>query len=101
MPTASSRTIEAVLWDFGGVFTTSPFEAFNRFEAGRGLPENFIRTVNSANPHGNAWARFESSEIAVDEFDKRDFCQLRSAAGAPALVAMRSARQRYAGLPYV
>ena len=24
--------IEAVIWDFGGVFTTSPFEAFNRFE---------------------------------------------------------------------
>lgn len=62
--------IEAVLWDFGGVFTTSPFEAFNRFEASRGLPENFIRTVNSTNIHDNAWARFESSEIDVDEFDE-------------------------------
>lgn len=61
--------IEAVLWDFGGVFTTSPFEAFNRFEASRGLPENFIRTVNSTNLHDNAWAKFESSEIDVDEFD--------------------------------
>ncbi len=31
--------IEAVIWDFGGVFTTSPFEAFNRFEANAdGLP---------------------------------------------------------------
>ena len=62
--------IEAVLWDFGGVFTTSPFEAFNRFEASRGLPENFIRTVNSTNIHDNAWARFESSVIDVDEFDE-------------------------------
>ena len=62
--------IEAVLWDFGGVFTTSPFEAFNRFEAARGLPENFIRTVNSTNIHDNAWARFESSAIDVDEFDE-------------------------------
>lgn len=61
--------IEAVLWDFGGVFTTSPFEAFNRFEVTRGLPENFIRTVNSTNIHDNAWARFESSAIDVDEFD--------------------------------
>ena len=61
--------IEAILWDFGGVFTSSPFEAFNRFERARGLPENFIRAVNSANPHANAWARFESSEIDVDEFD--------------------------------
>ena len=24
--------VEAVIWDFGGVFTTSPFEAFNRYE---------------------------------------------------------------------
>ena len=62
--------IEAVLWDFGGVFTTSPFEAFNRFEASRGLPENFIRTVNSTNIHDNAWARFESSAIDVHEFDE-------------------------------
>lgn len=61
--------IEAVLWDFGGVFTTSPFEAFGRFEAEHGLPADFIRTVNSINPHDNAWARFESSEIDVDEFD--------------------------------
>ena len=61
--------IEAVLWDFGGVFTTSPFEAFARFEQARGLPENFIRTINATNPNDNAWARFESSAIDVDEFD--------------------------------
>ena len=61
--------IQAVLWDFGGVFTTSPFEAFARFEKARGLPENFIRTINSTNPDHNAWARFESSAIGVDEFD--------------------------------
>ena len=61
--------IQAVLWDFGGVFTTSPFEAFARFEKARGLPENFIRTINSTNPNHNAWARFESSAISVDEFD--------------------------------
>ena len=61
--------IEAVLWDFGGVFTTSPFEAFARFEQARGLPENFIRTINSTNPNDNAWARFEASAIDVDEFD--------------------------------
>ena len=30
--------IEAVIWDFGGVFTTSPFEAFARYERERGLP---------------------------------------------------------------
>jgi len=62
-------TIEAVLWDFGGVLTTSPFEAFNRYEAERGLPRDFIRTINATNPESNAWARFESSRIGLDEFD--------------------------------
>jgi hypothetical protein len=55
--------IEAVIWDFGGVFTTSPFEAFLRYEAERGLPSDFIRMVNATDPDTNAWARFERSEI--------------------------------------
>lgn len=61
--------IKAILWDFGGVFTTSPFEAFARFERARGLPENFIRTINSTNPDTNAWAQFESAAIDADGFD--------------------------------
>ena len=61
--------IKAILWDFGGVMTTSPFEAFNRFEAERGLPRDFIRTINARNPDDNAWARFESSQISLEEFD--------------------------------
>ncbi|MYE24221.1 MAG: HAD-IA family hydrolase [Gammaproteobacteria bacterium] len=61
--------IRAILWDFGGVFTTSPFEAFARFETANGLPKDFIRSINSTDPDTNAWARFESSEIDVDEFD--------------------------------
>lgn len=59
----------AVLWDFGGVITTSPFDNFNRYEAERGLPRNFIRGVNAINHQDNAWARFESSRCTVDEFD--------------------------------
>ena len=62
-------TIEAVIWDFGGVFTTSPFEAFRRFEAQRGLPQDFIRRVNAADPDANAWALFERSEIDAAAFD--------------------------------
>lgn len=62
--------IEAVIWDFGGVFTTSPFEAFNRYEASRGIPLDHIRTVNANNPHGNAWALFERSEIDAAGFDR-------------------------------
>jgi putative hydrolase of the HAD superfamily len=62
-------TIEAVIWDFGGVITTSPFEAFNRFERERGLPADFIRRVNATNPDTNAWALFERSEIDAARFD--------------------------------
>ena len=60
---------QAVIWDFGGVFTSSPFEAFARYERERGLPENLIRQINSANPLENAWAKFERSELDLDQFD--------------------------------
>ena len=62
--------MKAVLWDFGGVILSSPFEAFNRYEAEHALPTNFIRTVNATNPHENAWALLERSEITIDEFDE-------------------------------
>ena len=60
----------AVLFDFGGVIVSGPFESFNRFERERGLPTNFIRSVNASNPHDNAWARLERSEITVSQFDE-------------------------------
>jgi len=58
----------AVLWDFGGVITTSPFEAFNHYEGENGLPVDFIRTINSRNPNDNAWAKFERSDVTAEEF---------------------------------
>lgn len=60
--------IRAVLWDFGGVLTTSPFDSFAAFERDHGLPEGFIRRLNSTEPDTNAWARFERSEIDADTF---------------------------------
>ena len=62
--------IEAVIWDFGGVFTTSPFEAFARYEREKGLPADLIRKINGANHLENAWARFERAELDLDGFDK-------------------------------
>ena len=62
-------TIEAVIWDFGGVLTTSPFEAFNRYEQAHGLPNDFIRGINATNSESNAWAQFESAQISLEEFD--------------------------------
>lgn len=61
--------VEAVIWDFGGVFTSSPFEAFARYEAEHGLPKDLIRRVNSTDPDTNAWALFERNEIDAAGFD--------------------------------
>ncbi len=58
-----------IIFDFGGVITSSPFEAFNRLEAERGQPHDSVRRINSANPDGNAWALFERSEIDAAAFD--------------------------------
>ena len=60
---------KAVLWDFGGVISTSPFEAFARYERARALPNGFIRSVNARNPDTNAWARLERNEIGAESFD--------------------------------
>jgi putative hydrolase of the HAD superfamily len=62
--------IEAVIWDFGGVLTTSPFEAFARFESERGLPLDIIRRTNAANHLENAWAKFERAEVDLEAFDQ-------------------------------
>jgi len=67
----AEQQYQAVIFDFGGVITASPFEAFNRLEAERGLPRDFIRSVNAANPHDNAWALFERAEIDAASFDAR------------------------------
>jgi putative hydrolase of the HAD superfamily len=72
--------IKAVLWDFGGVILSSPFEAFRHYEAARGLPSDFIRTVNTTEPHANAWARLERSEISAEEFDS-EFARESAALG--------------------
>ncbi|ABE40637.1 Epoxide hydrolase-like phosphatase [Rhodopseudomonas palustris BisB5] len=61
--------VEAVIWDFGGVLTSSPFEAFARFESERGLPADIIRRTNATNHFENAWAKFERAEVDLDTFD--------------------------------
>ena len=58
--------IEAVIFDFGGVLTSSPFEAFARFESERGLPVDIIRRTNAANHLENAWAKFERAEVDIE-----------------------------------
>jgi putative hydrolase of the HAD superfamily len=68
--TPEDTMIEAVIWDFGGVLTTSPFEAFARYERERGLPVDIIRRTNAANHLENAWAKFERAEVDIEAFDQ-------------------------------
>ena len=63
-----ASSIRAVLWDFGGVFTTSPFAAFALYEKANGLPKDFIRSVNAHNSNTNAWAMMERNEVTHEEF---------------------------------
>jgi putative hydrolase of the HAD superfamily len=74
--------VEAVIWDFGGVFTSSPFEAFNRYEAENGLPKNLIRRINATDPDTNAWALFERNEVDTAGFDEL-FLKESTALGHP------------------
>lgn len=71
-----NQAIQAVLFDFGGVVTGSPFEGFARYEAASGLPAGLIRRINSTNPDTNAWAKLERSEV-----DRAGFIELFEAEG--------------------
>ena len=65
----NNNRFSSIFWDFGGVITSSPFEAFNLFEKENNIPLDFIRKVNSTNPFNNAWAQLEESKISLKEFD--------------------------------
>ena len=60
--------IRSVMFDFGGVITTSPFDAFARYERDVGLPPGSIRRINATDPDRNAWARLERGEVDLAAF---------------------------------
>ena len=61
-------TVRAVLFDFGGVISSSPLEGFTAYEQRAGLPAGFIAQLNMANHHENAWAKMERGEVSQEEF---------------------------------
>ena len=85
-------SIRAVLWDFGGVISTSPFEGFARYEADAGLPAGFLRRVNSTDPDDNAWARLERGEPVASDLMTGLLArgQLARAPGGTVLYDLRS-----------
>jgi putative hydrolase of the HAD superfamily len=72
-------SIRAVIFDFGGVILTSPFEAFARYERENGLPDGFLRQLNASNPDDNAWARLERSQVDLDGFAELFAAEAREA----------------------
>ena len=92
---SGEQKFEAVIWDFGGVFTASPFASFARFEHEHGLPADFIRSVNRANYNDNAWARAERGDINFTEFDRQFAAESRAlgheVSGAELIAALRFA----------
>ena len=59
---------KAVIFDFGGVIVTSPFEAFARYERANALPDSLLRRLNATDPDTNAWARLERNELDAAGF---------------------------------
>ena len=71
---------QAVIFDFGGVFTTSPVQNFAAYEKANGLPERFIGSVIKTRINDGAFARYERAEISREEFN-RTFADETRAAG--------------------
>lgn len=74
--------VEAVLFDFGGVLTSGPWEAFAAYERRAGLPEGFIRRLNATNPDTNAWAQLERGKVSPEQFKALFEAEARAAGGA-------------------
>lgn len=66
-----NKNVKAILWDFGGVIATSPFERFAAYESDAGLEAGTIRSLNSHNSDSNAWAHLERGELT-----RKEFCDL-------------------------
>lgn len=60
--------IRAVLFDFGGVILSSPFDGFAQYENRNELPDGLIRRINQSNPDTNAWAQFERGTLTPAGF---------------------------------
>lgn len=90
-------TYRAILFDFGGVIGTSPFDAFTAYERELGLPHGFIARLNTLDPDGNAWACMERGELDADAFFARFEAEARAQGGvfdARQLFARLSVRVR-------
>jgi len=61
-------SIEAVVFDLGGVVFPSPLDVFRVYEREHGLPNRFISEVVLADPEHGAWGRLERGDLGLEEF---------------------------------
>lgn len=62
------RTIEAVVFDIGGVVQESPLHAIARYERDHRLPSDAINRAVVVAGEAGAWARLERGELTVESF---------------------------------
>lgn len=63
-------SIDVILFDFGGVFTASPFEAVVKFSAGLGMAPVQLTDIVFGSYHADTdhpWHRLERGEISLDQ----------------------------------
>jgi len=87
------RAIEAVIFDYGGVLSTTPFAGIAEFERRMGYPEKSLGQLlfgKGASPQGptdavpdHDWHRLETGQLTLDEFHERLVTRSEEALGRP------------------
>jgi epoxide hydrolase-like predicted phosphatase len=85
--------IEAVIFDYGGVLSTTPFAGLAEFEARMGYPERslgrllFGRGASPQGPTGDRpdadWHLLETGQLSLDEFHHRLVARSEAVLGKP------------------
>ncbi len=87
------RAIEAVIFDYGGVLSTTPFAGIAEFERRMGYPEKTLAQLlfgKGATPEGptdavpdHDWHLLETGRLTLDEFHERPVARSEAALGRP------------------
>ena len=87
------RAIEAVIFDYGGVLSTTPFAGIAEFERQMGYPEKSLARLlfgPGASPQGpteaipdHDWHLLETGRLSLDEFHERLVARSEAALGKP------------------
>jgi putative hydrolase of the HAD superfamily len=85
--------IEAVIFDYGGVLSTTPFAGIAEFERRMGYPEDSLAQLlfgKGASPQGptdavpdHDWHLLETGRLTLDEFHERLVARSQAALGRP------------------